>query len=593
MPLPYLNELKQYHEMQDVFLGLNKRLKTDPREWAAMTNLSPRDFPMFAPREQRGVVSTLTAPAGIMERDALVYVDGDTLYINSEAVTGLVLLTGAGYTDKQLVSMGAYIIILPDKMYVNTADLSDYGYINSTYTFTGDVLLTPARVDGTDMDMGLVSVGTSPPADPGNGDYWVDTSEIPHTLRQFSAMSEAWAEIASAYTKISLPGIGTYFSLDDGVEISGLDFTGTDPGLLSEIADLNGYKVLSVIEDDYIIVPGILSQVHTLVEASVTVTRAMPDMDFVIESENRLWGCKYGVVDGATVNELYACALGDFKNWNRFAGVSTDSYAVNVGTDGEFTGAITYLGYPVFFKEGCLHKVYGSMPSNYRVETTECRGVQEGSHKSLAIVNEMLLYKGRTDILAYDGSLPVGIGEKLGEETYRDAVAGVYKSRYYISMKDSANAWHLFMYDTGMRLWFREDATQAFGFAQVDDELYYIDASTRKLSAIFGKTGTKEAAVTFSAETGIIGFESKDHKYVSRLVIRGKVASGASLTVYFRYDSTGNWESAGTVTGAGVVKSVVLPLRPKRCEHFEMKLAGSGEVRIFSIATIREYGGDG
>ena len=593
MPLPYLNELKQYHEMQDVFLGLNKRLRTDPREWAAMTNLSPRDFPLFAPREQRGVISTLTAPAGIMERDSLVYVDGDTLYINSVAVAGLVLLTGAGYTDKQLVSMGAYIIILPDKMYVNTADLSDYGHIESTFTFTGDVTLTPARVDGTDMDMGVVSVGVSPPANPGNGDYYIDTSSVPHTLRQFSSMSESWADIPSAYTKIAMAGIGAYFSVDDGVEIDGLDFTGTDPGLLSEIDALNGSKVLSVIGTDYIIVPGLLSQVQTLVEASVTISRTMPDMDFVTESENRLWGCKYGVVDGVTVNELYACALGDFKNWGRYAGVSTDSYAVNVGTDGEFTGAITYLGYPVFFKENCLHKVYGNMPSNYRIETTECRGVQEGSHKSLAIVNEMLLYKGRTDILAYDGSLPVGIGEALGQETYRDAVAGVYKSRYYISMKDSANVWSLFMYDTSTRLWFREDATQAFGFAQVDDELYYIDASTKKIMAVFGKAGTKEAAISFSAETGIIGFESKDHKYVSRLVIRGKVASGASLTVYFRYDSTGNWESAGTVTGAGLVKSVVLPLRPKRCDHFEMKLAGTGEVRIFSIATIREYGGDG
>jgi hypothetical protein len=591
MKYPVLQPLAQYNEVQDVFLGLNKRLRTAPREWADMTNLSPRDFPMFAPREQRGTVATLTAPAGIIERDSLVYVDGDTLYVNSEAVTGLVLLTGEGYTDKQLVSMGAYIIILPDKMYVNTSDLTDYGHIDSTYSFNGDVTLTPARVDGTDQ--GDASIGTSPPVDPKNGDYWVDTSGVPHTLRQYSAMSETWVEIPSAYTKIALTGISSYFSEDDGVEISGLDFSGSDEVMLAEITDLNGAKVLHEIGDDYIIVSGLLSQVQTLTSANVSVAREMPDMDYVTESENRLWGCKYGIVDGETVNELYACAQGDFKNWTRFAGISTDSYAASVGTDGVFTGAITYLGYPIFFKEGCLHKVYGNMPENYRIETTECRGVQSGSHKSLAIVNEMLLYKGRTDILAYDGSLPVGIGEALGDTAYYAAVAGVYKSRYYISMKDSSNVWSLFMYDTSTRLWFREDATQAYGFAQVDDELYYIDASTKKIMAVFGKAGTKEADISFSAETGIIGFESKDHKYVSRLVIRGKVASGASLTVYFRYDSTGNWESAGTVTGAGLVKSVVLPLRPKRCDHFEMKLAGTGEVRIFSIATIREYGGDG
>ena len=56
------------------------------------------------------------------------------------------------------------------------------------------------------------------------------------------------------------------------------------------------------------------------------------------------------------VNELYACKLGDFKNWNCFLGISTDSYVASVGTDGPWTGAVTYLGNPIFFKETCLHK---------------------------------------------------------------------------------------------------------------------------------------------------------------------------------------------------------------------------------------------
>ena len=41
-------------------------------------------------------------------------------------------------------------------------------------------------------------------------------------------------------------------------------------------------------------------------------------------------------------------------------------------------------------------------------------------------------------------------------------------------------------------------------FAQNDDDLYYIDASTKKVMSVFGKTGTKEAAVSFYAQSGII-----------------------------------------------------------------------------------------
>ena len=68
----------------------------------------------------------------------------------------------------------------------------------------------------------------------------------------------------------------------------------------------------------------------------------------MIECGNRLWGCKYGLVDGETVNEIYASKLGDFKNWNCFAGLSTDSYAAARGSDGPFTGAADYLGQPRF-----------------------------------------------------------------------------------------------------------------------------------------------------------------------------------------------------------------------------------------------------
>ena len=115
-------------------------------------------------------------------------------------------------------------------------------------------------------------------------------------------------------------------------------------------------------------------------------------MDHITSAGNRLWGCRYGLSeDGRVVNELYACKLGDFRNWNCFMGISTDSYVVTVGTDGQFTGAITHLGSPLFFKETCMHKVYGnSLP--FGVQDTACRGVQKGCEKSLAIVNEVLYY---------------------------------------------------------------------------------------------------------------------------------------------------------------------------------------------------------
>lgn len=103
----------------------------------------------------------------------------------------------------------------------------------------------------------------------------------------------------------------------------------------------------------------------------------------------------YGIADnGEVVNTIYACKFGDFKNWNSFPGISTDSYFVSVGSDGPFTGAVTLNGFPIFWKEGCLHKIYGDYPATFGVQTTACRGVQKGCDRSLAIVNEVLYYNG-------------------------------------------------------------------------------------------------------------------------------------------------------------------------------------------------------
>lgn len=50
---------------------------------------------------------------------------------------------------------------------------------------------------------------------------------------------------------------------------------------------------------------------------------------------------------------------------------------------------------------------------------------------------------------------------------------------------------------------------------------------------------------------------------------------------------------AGTVSSGTKIQTVILPIRPKRCDHFEMKLSGTGALKVFSIASIREDGGDG
>ena len=574
----------------DVFAGYNHNLRINEGEFYDEENLCSDDYPLLSTRRHRGVYAAPAAAQGLIAKDALCYVDGTEFVINEKRIE-MGLSTEAEMCPKSLVSMGAYVIILPDRKYINTADLSDFGSIEASYTSVSDVSFNLCTVDGAGLD---VIAGAAAPENPKNGEYWLDTSATPHTLKVYSETSAMWMSVVTTYVKISATGIGAQFEQYDGVTISGI--------VKTSVKDLNGSAIIWAKDENYIVVVGILDTEinQTAEEGAVTIARKMPEMDFVIESSNRLWGCKYGMVDGKTVNEIYASKLGDFRNWNCFMGISTDSYAASCGTDGQWTGAITHLGYPLFFKENCLHKVYGTAPSSYQIQTTACRGVQKGSGKSLAIVNEVLYYKSRGGVCAYDGSLPTEISDAFGGVLYSDAVGGGHRNKYYLSMKDSGGIWHLFVYDARLGVWHREDNTHANAWCSCRDEMYYIDAANGKIRTVLGSGQTETEKIQWRAETGLFvsalssakyPASAADKKYVGRLMLRMALDPGATMQAYVEYDSSGVWEQLWSMTGK-TLQTFTFPVRPRRCDHFRLRLVGQGGAKLYSLTKTLEKGSD-
>lgn len=418
---------------------------------------------------------------------------------------------------------------------------------------------------------------------------WMDTSATPHNLKQWSASAGMWTGIAMTYVKIQSANIGKSFKQYDGVKISGLE--GLDAATAEQIEALNGSAILYAQEDDAITVVGILDE-ETTIEQAVTVSRKMPAMDFIIENDNRLWGCRYGLNnDGEVVNELYACKLGDFKNWFCYMGVSTDSYAVSLGSDGQFTGAITHAGYPIFFKENCMHKVFGQIPANFQVQQTACRGVQKGCSGSLAIVNEILYYKARHAVCAYDGSLPTEISGPLGDMRYGAAVAGAHGNKYYIDMQEAVSANRfLFVYDTAKGMWHKEDSVDALCFCSCRDELYCATADGNIITML-GSGERLEEEVEWMAETGIINAALPERQYLKRISIRMVLEPGSVAGIYVQYDSCGGWESLGSMTGHDL-RSFTMPVRPRRCDHLRLRIEGTGKAMIFAITKTLSQGSD-
>ena len=575
MKYPKLRVLKSSRQMVDTFKGYNHNLRITDGEFYDMKNMTSDSYPVLSPRGKRGMYASPASPTGLIAKDALCYVDGTDFVMNEYRVD-----MGLSDEPKQLVSMGAYVIILPDKKYINTANIGDRGNIEAEFTTNSTASFTLCRLDSTEYAIDYPP-SDAEPSGAANMSLWIDTSSTPHALKQYSESAGMWVTIATTYIKISHPNIGKAFERYDGIEISGLEETGA--------SSLNGSAVVWEKGDDYIVVVGILDEVVD-VELPFTISRKMPNLDFVIESENRLWGCRYGTaINGEIVNEIYASKLGDFKNWSCYMGLSTDSYTASCGTDGQFTGAITHLGYPLFWKEGFVHKVYGNYPSNFQIQTTACRGVQKDCHKSLAIVNETLFYKARSGIMAYDGSLPTEASYALGNEAYAEAVGGSIGNKYYVSMKDKDEKWHLFVYDMGKGMWHREDNLHAEYFCSCRGELYAING--KNIITMLG-SGVQDLADTkWMVETGEIGISSPDMKYISRLTVRLMLEPNATCRFYAKYDFSDDWEYLFTQVGTSL-RSFSIPIRPKRCDHMKLRIEGMGVAKIYSFTKTIEQGSE-
>ena len=191
--------------------------------------------------------------------------------------------------------------------------------------------------------------------------------------------------------------------------------------------------------------------------------------------------------------------------------------------------------------------------------------------------------------MAYQGGMPADVSQALGEEKYYKAVAGVFGQRYYISMQDAYNAWHLFVFDAGKGLWMHEDETHVECFAQVGDELYALVSNG--ITALNGTEGTPETDFEWSCTTGLLTYEYPDRKYLSRFNIRVNMERESGFQMFIEYDSSGVWNYAGDfhlpTTG-----TVTIPVRPRRCDHLRLMFVGHGNIRMYSIARILERGSD-
>jgi len=319
---------------------------------------------------------------------------------------------------------------------------------------------------------------------------------------------------------------------------------------------------------------------------TVTIERKVPDLDFICEKDNRLYGVNN------TEKTIYVSALGDPTNMYAYEGVSTDSFAVPVGGEGIFTGCCKYGESVLFFKEDKIYKLVGSYPAEFALYSYDVDGLQDGADKSPVVINEVLYYKGKNGIFAYKGGVPTLISENFGERVFSDAVGGSDGVCYYLAVKGEEKKNNLLSFNTRLGLWVLEDSggENIIDFVRTSAGLHYATEIVKNNEVIDGEVYLMNASDDVSELEWMVQFVPfyetiEGKKTYSRLLMRVEIPRGSYMIIEVRSDG-GAWREAGKIVGA---HNRVIPIRLPiaRCDKFEIRLRGKGEFSILDI--LREY----
>ena len=603
--------------------GLDRRPGAAEGTLAAAENLSAEDYPVLRPRRGRTVLCQLNdTPNGLFAcGETLFWCDGTGLYANGTPVSradgGAAALTD---TPKRFCALGERVVIWPDKVLVRREDPSVTPQSGATAPLAGepgeleeegegddpssaaDAAPSPqGEGQGEDPSVTPQSGATAPLAgEPGDseeggairGSRPTGTEEEDGATAPLAGEPGAWVlealeasvtvsatfadgtyagEAAEGNTILAADGAfdwGSYFRVGDAVTVSGAADAENDKTII--VREIDG-PALRFYEFSFTV---------NATAADISVARTVPELDFLCSDANRVWGCK-----GDTV---YASKLGDPFNWNVYDGLASDSWTAALGSAGDFTGCCVYLGYPCFFKEQQVCKVYGSRPANFELLASATLGVVPGAGDSLAVAGETLYYLRRAGIVAYGGGVPARAGDALCAERAAAGAAGSDGERYFVSLR-TGEGWGLYALDPRRGLWLREDATEAVAWAWWDGVLCCLDRTgalwqvgDAAHAALPAPAGTPET-VRSVAEFNDFTDRTLDRKHPTRLRLRLELDAGAALRIALQYDGDGVWRDE-CVLAPGGKRTVAVPLLPRRCDHYRVRLAGEGGWKLWELA---------
>ena len=544
----YQQPIAKNMQMIDTFGGLNKRFRIAENEFSDIFNMTADDYPVLSTRKpsqylrysekNMGVLpSTLPSDTSsivfVEDVPAVLTINGDFFFKNEK-------IKIENCSNNKLIRIGNILYAFPSGVLIKLPKNNDDNVVverTEVQLNFGYMYEDRAHIYMEFAPANIESVGNCTYFDENKeyeiGEYCWKESEKGYVLERFCGEEKGWEGMIGSLIRIET--LVNYSEDERKERYPARKLSVGDVIFIEDTIKMNGAYLVEYIEDNAIYVQGHVDVIKK--EEKGRIERRMPELDYVVEHSGRLWGCRSGYsssADNQYVNEIYATALNSLTNWYRFQGTSQDSYAMSLTSNGKFTGAAVVGGYITFFKENCIHRIYGTLPENFQIYTTDCCGIQENCEDSIVLINGMAYYKSPTGIMVMSEGLPVKISDKLGIDNFVSAFAGTDGKKYYISMTDINNERFIYVYDPESGIWHKEDCASSIDFfVNYRNSLYAFSKehifSKELILKIKAKIREFEEIIKENNNNIIIGIANASIKFLSALIVAGKIETGELL----------------------------------------------------------------
>lgn len=608
--MPYRDQITKAAQIQ--FGGLHHSVQCGEGQVYDMDNMCCDDYPYIKTAGGREVVAQIGKAADqvYVHGGDMIYTVGHELWYKSMAVgradADWKLVPQLTHNIHQFISFGDRVVMMPDKV-----------MLNLTYPIRG-VAATVDDLPASETEGVAWAVEYRPGTALLYYNLWVwldgrwqsagrfdqqleaEVSNLPATTEGIGFGSgELFGEFAYG-SQLFLPLGYEYvtqqigFKVGDAVTIKGCSVPENNKtAVIREIADVSPFVALRFTpytfskgyrepEDEE---DGVWWQ-----DLTASVGRYVPDLDVMFEQGNRMWGAKG--------KDIYASALGDPSNWFTFDGTAADSWYLRAQAKGDVRGGFDMGSYPAFLTGESMLIVYGTMPSAYQLYERSVPGLRTNGQASIVSAGDYHFWHSPEGMVMYSGDGFRVLSDVFGDWPYMQVLSGVSAGqRAFLAAQLDEDVPELLIFSAQTGQWSKETMTEAMRKVIYDSgEVYGVETVNRaseKSTTLYRLSPYGDGEIWASRlEFGDMIDGSPNVKAVNRLQLRIGMEANAEVTIKIRYDDEVTEIIKTISTGAKRKANVIIPVRPRRCDHYRLIFEGTGQWMLWSMAKEYYVGSD-